>query len=262
MLTLKKLQNTLQQYLMNYDSEINPSIAQPLNDSVQNRLNIYSNAYRYRLIDILKADFITLCVLLGDKKFEELASEYIDKYPSHYFTVRYFGSHFEQFLKNHTIIKEASYVIDMAKFEWALVNTSDATDAPVISINDLAVFPQEQWGRLRFIEHPSLQMINLSSNVPTVWLANAEQNELPAIEMTEKQSWRLWRQGVQSFYFGMSDLESLACSLMCQQKTFAEICEGLCEHLPEEEVPQVTAQFLIRWLNEGILSSVSLAPEV
>lgn len=262
MLTLKKLQNNLQQYLMNYDSAINPYIAQPLNDSVQNRLNIYSNAYRYRLIDILKADFLALCVLLGDKKFEELAREYIDAYPSHYFTVRYFGSHFIQFLKNHEINKEAPYVTDMATFEWALVNTGDAADAPVITINDLAVIPQEQWGRLRFIEHPSLQMINLSSNVPSIWLANAEKRELPELEITEKQSWRLWRQGVQSYYFSISDQEALACSLMCQQKTFAEICEGLCEHLPEEEVPQATAQSLLRWLNEGILSSVTLAPEV
>ena len=76
MLTLKILQNNLQHYLMNYDSAINKYIAQPQHDSVQNRLNIYANAYRYRLIDILKADYIAVCKILGDEKFEELAREY------------------------------------------------------------------------------------------------------------------------------------------------------------------------------------------
>jgi hypothetical protein len=262
MLTLRKLQNNLQQYLMNNDSAINHYIVQPEHDSVQNRLNIYAYAYRYRLIDILKGDFVALCTLLGDKKFEELATEYIDAHPSHYFTVRYFGSHFIQFLKNNSINKFEPYLIDMATFEWALVHTGDAADSPVITINDLAVIPQEQWGRLRFTEHPSLQTISLASNVPLIWHANAEKKELPAIEMYDTPStWRLWRQGVQSYYFSMSDQEALTLSFLCQQKTFAEICEGLCDHLPEEEVPETAAQFLLRWLNEGILSSVTLAPE-
>ena len=105
-------------------------------------------------------------------------------------------------------------------------------------------------------------MITLTSNVPLIWQAQAEKKELPAPEITDSQSWRLWRQGVQSYYFPNSEHEALACSLMCQQKTFAEICESLCEHLPEDEVPQIAAEYLLRWLNEGILSTVKLAPDV
>ena len=105
-------------------------------------------------------------------------------------------------------------------------------------------------------------MITLCSNVPAIWHATAEQKELPQIEISEKQHWRLWRQGVQSFYFPQTEHENLACLLMCKQKTFAEICESLCEHLPEQEVPQIVAGYLIRWLNEGILSTVNLAPVV
>lgn len=261
MLTLKLLQNNLQYYLLHNDEAINQSIAQPQQDTVKARLDIYANAYRYRLVDILKADFLALCVMLGDEKFEQIALDYIALHPSHYFTVRHFGSHFIEFLKQQAMTKTDPAITDMATFEWALVNTSDAADAPVITLNDLTAIPQEQWGRLRFTEHPSLQIISLCSNVPAIWQANAEKNDLPPLEMTEKQNWRLWRQGVQSYYFPLSEHESLACLLMCKQKTFAEICESLCEHLPEQEVPQIVAGYLIRWLNEGILSTVSLAPE-
>ncbi len=260
MLTLKLLQNRVQHYLMNYDEAVYPDITKPQHDTVKARLEIYANAYRYRLIDILKADFITLCILLGDKPFEEIALEYIDSYPSHYFTVRYFASQFVDFLKKHALSKTQPFIVDMATLEWALVEIADTKDAPVLTLNDLTIFPQEEWGRLQFSGHPSLQMITLHSNVAAIWQANALKNELPALEYTDKSYWRLWRQGVQSFYYCQSEHEMLACSLMCQQKTFAEICEKLCEHLPEDEVPQIAAGYLLRWLNEGILSSARLAP--
>lgn len=260
MLTLKLLQNRVQHYLMNYDEAVFPDITQPQHDTVKARLDIYANAYRYRLIDILKADFITLCILLGDKPFEKIAMEYIDSFPSHYFTVRYFGSHFIDFLKKHPLSKKKPFITDMATFEWALVNIADTIDAPIVSLHDLTVFPQEEWGRLQFSEHPSLQLITLNSNVPAIWQANAEKKKLPKLKYTEQTRWRLWRQGVQSYYCSQSEAEALACSLMCQQKSFAEICERLCEYIPENEVPQIAAEYLLRWLNEGILSSVKLAP--
>jgi hypothetical protein len=39
---------------------------------------------------------------------------------------------------------------------------------------------------------------------------------------------------------------------------FAQICEGLCETVDEEEVPLRAAQLLQHWLAQGLIAAVEL----
>lgn len=258
MLALKTLQNYFQNYVISDKSEIAKYIVQPQHDSIEVRLQIYATAYRCRLINTLKYDFPVFCRLIGDKSFEKIGSDYVDAYPSHNFSIRYFGNHFCEFLRNRPELQQDKYLCEMAEFEFALNNTCVSTDDPVLVTADLAAIDPEQWGNLLFTVHSSLQLVNLTSNVPAMWHANSTSADMPEVEYGEAKTWNLWRLGVQSYYSVNTEHQALVLDLLRHGKTFAEVCEALCALLPEEEVPQQVAGFLLRWINEGIISSATL----
>lgn len=258
MLELKTLQNYFQNYVMTDDQKVHNYINKPQHDSIDVRLKIYAYAYRYRLINTLKYDYPVFCRLIGDCVFEKLANEYIDNFPSHYISVRNFGDRFCEFLRNQSEFKKDIYLCEMAEFEFALNSTCVSKDDPVLTTDDLAKIDPEQWGNLQFYAHDSLQMVNLTSNVPAIWHAHTTGAELPIVEYGEEKTWNFWRVGVQSYYSVNTEHQAIVLKLLTQQKTFAEICEALCAYLPEEQVPEQVASFLLRWINDGIISSTNI----
>jgi len=261
MLDLRALEISLQNYLLSGNSEVETHLANSNPEYAKQRLGVYAYAYFNRLIEILAVDFPCLCQLLGREKFDEVALLYIKAYPSHYFSVRYIGENFSIFLKQHPSYAEHPYYAEIANFEWALVNTGDAADAPILTVADLSAIPQEQWGSLHFNFHPSLQLIDLSWNITELWQAAIQDQPMPTPTLQQPQSCRLWRQQVQSYYFVDSDNEARVLNLLYKGKNFAEVCELLCDWLPEEEVPAFVVNCLIRWLNEGIISTVKFSGE-
>src|SRR5689334_16140542 len=63
------------------------------------RLDIYANMYFYRIRDALKEDFPAVLKILGEMGFHNLITEYLLKYPSTHYSLRYVGRHLPRFLK-------------------------------------------------------------------------------------------------------------------------------------------------------------------
>ncbi|MGI9330937.1 MAG: HvfC/BufC N-terminal domain-containing protein, partial [Gammaproteobacteria bacterium] len=62
------------------------------------RLQVYFQAYRLRLIDVLQNDFEGLHALLGDEAFSRMVQAYLEEHPSRHPSVRWFGQHLPAFL--------------------------------------------------------------------------------------------------------------------------------------------------------------------
>ena len=86
------IQASFQDYLLTGDLSIMSAIVSDIRDAKQ-RLEVYFNAYRIRLIDVLKADYPKLRLYMGDEEFEKLSLAYLKAFPSEHFSVRYLGQH-------------------------------------------------------------------------------------------------------------------------------------------------------------------------
>ncbi len=250
---------TLQKDFMNWLLTQQPAIKQHVTGTrkvgIEARLGIYEEAYRLRLLEALQDSYPALHTLLGDERFEALAFAYIRHYPSHHFSIRYFGHQLFQFLSSNPDYQDQPFLAEMALFEWTLRDAFDASNSPRLTTADLASIPPEQWGTLTFELHPSVQRIDLSWDVPKLW--QAIEQDAPPIQPRQKEhliTWLIWRKDLTTYFRSLEVDEAWAIGAVIQQRNFENLCHGVCEWIDEQHAPERVARFLARWVQEGILA--------
>jgi hypothetical protein len=133
--------------------------------SAAERAGVYYDAYRLRLIEILRIDFPGLCALVSEEEFDALGERYLAAHPSHYPTVRWFGRNLSAFLATDPVFAEQPYLAEMASFEWARGKAFDAANADVVSVEDLGAVPADEWPSLCLDFHPTLQRSESAWNI-------------------------------------------------------------------------------------------------
>lgn len=259
--TLAELQLALQDFLLDKTVDASALTLETPSFSKQERLQIYHEAYRLRLIDALRNDYPALEAYVGDDEFIALAIEFIAEYPSHHPSLRWLGETLPNFLHNHVHWKEHIEVVELAEFEWRQVMAFDAADTSLTTIDELRTLPPEQWMILKLELHPSLQLMHCYSNAPTLWnslnLLTRDKTAI-AIELTQTaQAWLMWRENLQVVYRPIDTAEAWALNAFLTQKNFADVCEGLCEWIATEQVPAQVAQYLQHWIRGGLVSSLA-----
>lgn len=255
--TLAELQLALQDFLLDKQVDASALTLETPSFSKQERLQIYHEAYRLRLIDALRNDYPALEAYVGENEFILLATEFITEYPSHHASLRWLGEKLPNFLRKHVHWKEHIEVVELVEFEWRQVMAFDAADTSLASIDELRTLPPVQWMTLKLELHPSLQLIDCYSNAPTLWNALTKDKTALAIELTQTaQAWLMWRENLQVVYRPIDTTEAWALNAFLTQKHFAEVCEGLCEWIAAEQVPAKVAQYLQHWIRAGLVTKV------
>lgn len=256
---LRELQTHLQTHLLTDDLAIMQHVVEPQTDSSEARLLIYNNAYHGRLLEALEKTYAVLQHYLGDDVFFEMGYAYIAVYPSHYFSIDRFTENLSQFLAATNPYKQQPYLSELAHFISALSETITAADAPVLTTDDIAKIPPEAWSTMRLQLHPSVELITYHWNVHAIWQSVLAQQEPPVpTSQTELGHYVVWRKGIESFYELLNTQEASMLQALQQGLTFAEMCEQLTQWLAPEAVAQYAVNILIRWLNNGMLSEVTL----
>ena len=223
------------------------------------RFEIYTEAYRLRLIEALSADYPALKDWLGDEGFDAMGRTYIDTSPSDQFSIRWFGRHLPRFLAETPPYAEQPAAKDLAIFEWALSEAFDAPESALTDYQQLAAIEPAYWPSLKLCFHPSLRRIDLNCNAPQVWQASNHKEPLPAFTAnSESQTWIVWRQQLKLLFRSLSAQEAFTLDAFMQGQCFAEVCEGLCEWLDEEQVVMKAAGFLQTWLRDGWIADVEV----
>jgi hypothetical protein len=237
MLKLPEVEKYLQSHLLVGDPTIASVITGASAEQVAERLAIYSNGYRWRLLEALEADYLLLQKFLGD-----LVGQYLAK-----------------FLAETKPYSAQPYLSELAQFIWALNETIDAADAPLITAAELAALPQNSWPDMRLVFHPSLTLLTCEWNTVPVWQALATEQAVPAaMKLTTAASVIVWRKAIQSYYNVLDQKEVWALQALQQGQTFDAVCEGLLQWWSEDEVAQQAVNLLLRWINDGIISEIKL----
>lgn len=263
-LNLKNIQNNFYQYLIASPNDF--SVHQTLLKHIQTpntsstatakqRLNIYQDAYRLRLLECLKLDFPNLLTLMGIDAFQPMCQAYILQYPSQHFSIRYFGQFLSIFLKTTQPYAKHGFFSEMAAFEWMQGETLDAPDAQILTSAALTTYPLAQLPLLCLQFHPSMRTLDCHWDTPTL-SSDIEQNQetRTPIQQHSPICWVLWRKGLECMYRSCSPEEAYALLHMKNGMSFSSLCEGLCQYKNEAEVPSIAIQFVLKWLSEGLIS--------
>ncbi|QLH43368.1 MAG: putative DNA-binding domain-containing protein [Coxiellaceae bacterium] len=169
MTDLKTLQTQLQAYMLQGDPAIKNSIVSTEKVSCEQRLNIYRNGYYWRLLDILASDLPVLKAWIGEQQFDEWGGAYIDRHPSHHYSIRVFGKAFPQFLSSH--VPDQPQYAEMALLEWTLAEIQDVNNSAIVTVEEMMQVAPTDWPYVQFSMHPSVQIHHFQFNVPELWQA-------------------------------------------------------------------------------------------
>lgn len=256
---LSGIQTDFQGYLFKGIIDIEQSVVGTHLVSAQTRLSVYRDAYQTRLIDALASNFPVLKTYMGDEDFQRIGLEYVDLHPSTSRSIRWYGSQMAAYLTNNyrgTI--ESQLLSELAEFEWAMTLTFDAADAPIFQLSQMMGIPPESWGTMRLKLHPSVQRISLLWDVVTLWEAITHNQPITKpLKNSAPYSWVLWRYDNMNRFYCLSQDESYALDTALKERTFGELCEGLCQWHKEEEVGLRAASLLKQWIQSGLITDIS-----
>ena len=258
--TLQDLQSDFQTFLLHGREDIRTQVVGTDKVSAEQRLAIYYDAYRLRLLEALDSNYPVLHAWIGDDEFEKLGLAYLTAHPSTHFSIRYFGPELAHFLAAAATYRDKPFLSEMARFEWTMTVAFDAPDSALIQLEDMATIAPEAWPGLRFQMQDSVHRLNLEWNVPVIWKAiNTEQVPEEPRRSEHPTSWLLWRQDLKTYFRSLSVDEAWALDATVNGGTFAMICEGLCEWIDAQHVAAHAAGLLKQWITDGLIRSIEVA---
>lgn len=255
MSSLKELQNAFKQNVLTGDEAFGKYINSTEAVSSDVRLAIYGNAYYSRLEEALESDYEILKQLLGEDVFEEVCLAYIHKYPSHYYSLRWFGQDFPEFLGYQEESGEHHWPAEMAQLEWNFVGAFDAANAVAMTEADVAEIPPEAWSDLRMKFHSSVRTFTIWWNTLARWRAAKNSETVPEpVRLSAPAQCLLWRNDLMTQYRSMDADETIALQAALAGASFPELCGALAEEMQDQEmVPMKAAGFLKAWLAAGMI---------
>ena len=147
---LKELQGDLLKSLLEGKNLGTKHIKEQGDISKNERLNIYQNAYRLRLREVIENDHQILGLYLGDELFEQMVETYIDLYPSRYKSLRSFGNKLPEHLKAVDPFSDYPVLSKIAEFERTLLNAFDAKDESLLTFESMQSIRMVLWPEVRF----------------------------------------------------------------------------------------------------------------
>ena len=222
------------------------------------RLDIYRDAYRLRLIEVLGNDYPVLKSRVGVECFEAIATDYLAAHPSVFRNVRWFGAAMPGFLRERPDHAQQLVFADLALFEWTLGLAFDSPDQHAVEFAEVAAVAPEAWADLRFQVHASLHVLELGTNAVAIWksIEGDAQDTLPE-EVFKPVAWAIWRKALSPYFRSLAPDEAWALAAMRDGASFGEICAGLCDWVAEKEAAARAAQLLRGWVDEGWIAGLT-----
>jgi hypothetical protein len=222
------------------------------------RLAVYADAYRLRLLEVLREDYRALSAWLGDDAFADLGHAYIATHPSHARSIRWFGRHLADFLVQRHPAQPL--LTDLARFEWARGLAFDAADSEPVAMDDLARIDPGDWPGLTFRLVSSLQRIELRCNAPTLFPDLLSGDPPAPVETGDAPTpWIIWRIGLLVHWRSMDRAEAHLLDEVAGGADFGRMCELLADLqgiADDTAAALAAAGMLKRWLADGLVAGV------
>jgi hypothetical protein len=132
------------------------------------RLEIYNRSYWSRVLDAFGEDFPGVRALLGARQFERLRRSYLADCPSESFTMRNLGKKLAAWMEQNPSLAGGNQEIalEMAKLEWAHIESFDAAEYERLSPTDIAALAPDSGLRLQ----PHLRLMVVEHEVDRLLL--------------------------------------------------------------------------------------------
>ena len=222
--------------------------------SSKDRLAIYHNAYRVRLIDVLRDTFEHTAIYLGDDWFHQLAAVYVQSHHSTHDNIGLYGREFPEYLAEE--LADDLEVAELANMDWKLRRAFDGAGSIVMTRDDLQQLATGTHEFIRLQPVPTLSICVQHFNTLDIWHAINQDKHPPAVErLHQPVDVVIWRKGYSPHFRSLSKIESSAIACVCAGLTLNDIGTVLEEEFPDADAVTEFGVTLHRWLDDQLLTS-------
>ena len=221
--------------------------------SSQDRLAIYHNAYRVRLIDVLLDTFEHTAAYLGHDWFYQLASDYVQSHNSTHNNIGLYGQKLPLFLAEQ--LPKDREVYELSLMDWKLRRAFDGADSNVMMHEHLQQIAsgERQLSVLQPI--PTLNISKHHFNTLDIWHAINEDKHPPAVEqLPHPVDVLIWRKGHSPHFRSLSSMESFTITCVCSGYTMDAIGTALEQRFPDIDAATEFGRMLHRWIDDRLLA--------
>lgn len=123
------------------------------------RFNVYRNNVIVSLCDALAHSFPATGSLLGEDYFRALAHAFVLEHPPQTPVLLWYGGDFAAFIEAFPPLSAYPYLADVARLEWAWLQSYHAADAAPLDPGALGSVDPEAVGEVRFELHPATRIV-------------------------------------------------------------------------------------------------------
>jgi hypothetical protein len=221
------------------------------------RLEIYANAYFYRILDCLKDDFPATLTTVGANNFHNLITGYLIAHPPTQPSIAHAGDYLSEFLRDHPMREQWPFLADLAQLEGALLKVFHAANAKALTAEVMRSVPADSWATLTIRTHPAVAILNCEWRVDE--LLRDFENSAGAIDYAplspagEDTSVLVWRQSSRVLYRRLKGVERIALGIARDGAPFATICDAIAEACRDQDPVVLINELLTRWIGDGLL---------
>ncbi len=136
------------------------------------RFAVYRNTHAVTLAEALAQGFPVVAALVGAEFFAALAGAYRIAHPPRSPLLRLYGRAFPDFIAGFPPAAALPYLADVARLEWALLDSAEAADARALPPSSLAALPPDGLYAARLALAPAVRLLPSAHPVLSIWRAH------------------------------------------------------------------------------------------
>ncbi len=254
-MSLQELQSDFQALILSEQCTGADWVAQSSNDfSSKQRLAIYYNAYRIRLVDVLRDNFEHTSLYIGDEWFNQMATNYVQTHYSTHNNIGLYGQDFPKFLEEKLPVEDHE-VAEISALDWALRRAFDGSNSDTMTMEGLQALAMADPNNTVLNLVPTFSFLYQNFNTIDIWHAIDQDLQPPVVErLSERVDVIVWRKEQSPHFRSVSAVESMALNYVCRGYTLKEIGIELEQSFPSSRVSMEFGQMLPRWILDGLLA--------
>lgn len=212
------------------------------------RLSIYRNNSIGSLIGVLRAAYPVTDRLVGAEFFNEAAGRFASANPPDRPQLSRYGSGFGDFLDASPAAGALPYLGDVARLEWARIESYFAADAPPLPAAALAEIAPDAVAGLQLVPHPSSRLLASRFPVHTIWSVNqAADGPVGAVDLGQAESVLVLRPSMEVRMFRIGPAERSFLTNLFAGQTIGAVARALAA---DDDAPSLQ-DLLAAALNRG-----------
>lgn len=236
-------------------------------------LSIYNNAYHQRLVDVSSAVFPVLYNTLGRELYRQLWIAYMGEHPPRNGPINHVGGELPAFLREHEQFRALPALADMAQLECLLTGLFDVADEAPYTLAMLRQLPEQDWPTQRWQAKQDWTLLQTRFDLEAYWrqmqshlqaggepgAAEASITLLPEVD-TRFPNLLVFRRAQRMQFQRIPAAFGLFLQGIQRGETFAALCAELAAGFPEQDIPALSLNLLLRAIELELLRAETAAP--